>query len=180
MAEPRRPAVPAPPPFKASPLRIERHRAERLGDLAVVGSVCCSSCCCCCCCVHAIGGVTGAAIGSGIAAQQGAGSEEGVGARIVTAGYWVGFGLVSLLVCVASALGDALLLGLGAVAVAAPLLQLLVSFFLLPFIAGMKGRRQAGGMRALLAITAGALAGAVLGGIAMGGLLLLVGVLAEL
>lgn len=158
----------------AAPLRIERHRAERLADIAVVGSVCCSSCCCCCCCVHSIGGITGAAIGSAIAGSRGAGSEEVVGARILAAGYWIGFGVVAALVCLAAALDDSLWMGLGAVALAGPALQLVMSVLALPLALAQRAPRRTGALRALGAITLGAVLGAILGG----GLMLVVFLLA--
>ncbi len=117
--------------------------------------------------MHSIGGVTGAAVGSAIAVQRGAGSEEGNGASFITTCYWTGFVAVSLLVCVAAALIDELWMGLGAVAIAAPLLQLGVAVLLIPLVAGMRTDRRPGALRALGAIALGAVLGAAAGGFVM-------------
>lgn len=130
--------------------------------------------------MHSVGGVTGAAVGSAIAAQRSAGSEEAAGARFITVSYWTGFAAISLLVCVAAALADELWLGLGAVALAAPLLQLGVTILLLPLTAGLRSDRRAGATRALGAITAGALLGAIAGGILLLALGVVAGVISSL
>lgn len=152
-------------------VRVERHRAERLADLVVVGSVCCSSCCCCCCCVHAIGGVAGAAAGSAKAvatatahpAVLGGAPEELRGVRLVNKVYWGGFVGSALMALLFGVLMGHPWESLLVVALGAPLFQLGMSVVVLPVAAAQSGPARAGAFLALRNITVGAVLGAIAG-----------------
>jgi hypothetical protein len=149
-------------------VRVERHRAERLADLAVVGSICCSSCCCCCCCVHAIGGVAGAAVGSARAASESAPYPEALrGVKLVNAVYWIGFASVALLAAAIGLVSDHLWASLLVVALGAPVFQLGMSVLVLPVAAAQSGLARKGAFVALRLVTIGAIGVAVAGGVVL-------------
>lgn len=112
-------------------VRVQRLPPERLGRMAVVGSVCCSSCCCCCCCLHALGGLVGAAAGSAWAVGPAGGqpAEESArdGAAITVAVHWTTVVALSITTFVIGSLvdvHDGIWIGLAAVVIGLPLFQL--------------------------------------------------------
>lgn len=149
---------------------VERHPAERLARVAVIGSVCCSSCCCCCCCVHAIGGVVGAALGSATAIKKADTDDAAEGARRATAAYWFGFCVVSALVLVLGFLGDSPIGTALVVVFAAPFFQLLAAPIALVVASTQAPGRRAGGYRATRNIALGTVVGAFAGTLVMIGL----------
>lgn len=174
--------MPAPPEDPPDPIiHVERHRAERLAEIAVVGGMCCSSCCCCCCCVHAIGGVVGAAAGSARALAATASDERarrGVHATNIV--YWSGFLGLSAMVFIGGLAADSVWIGLLVLAFGAPALQLLGSAMALPFAAAQPAESRRGALAALRDITVGSVLGAIIGVVALvgiGALLVLIGAL---
>lgn len=162
----------------AGEVTIARHRPERLGDFAVVGSICCSSCCCCC--VHSFGAVAGAMVGSAVAASAPTGAPnvtdaDRAASTSVISMYWAVLIGLSVLIIAVSALLDSLIVGIGIVLLGGPLVQLGVSALMLPIVYAKQGPAQNAGLRALGRITLFAFLGSLIGGIVMlmsGGVLL--------
>lgn len=158
-------------------VKITRHRPERLGELAVVGSICCSSCCCCCC-VHSFGGIAGSMVGSALAvsdtSKPGAPSTS-ADATLVISMYWSVLIALSVLVFGVCALVSEFWYGVGAVLLGGPTFQLITSLIVLPIAATRKGPAREASMRALGRITLFGFLGSVVGGVLLlgGGALLL-------
>lgn len=148
-------------------VKITRHRPERLGELAVVGSVCCSSCCCCCC-VHSFGGVAGSMVGSALAVSDtgkpGAGATSDDATFVVSA-YWSVLIALSIIVFGVTALVSEFWYGVGAILLGGPTFQLITSLLVLPIAAARKGPDRDASMRALGRITLFGFLGSVAGGV---------------
>lgn len=150
-------------------IEIRKHAPERRNRPVVIGSVCCTTCCCCCCCLHSAGGLIGASVGVGWAMRSSGKSaivtpeaEKSASAGIVA--YWmILVALVGIVLLISLPFGSwnwlwVLLIGL-------PVLQLLASTlaFLVVVVFPVPDRKIA--IAAVAKITAGAIIGAVAGGV---------------
>ncbi len=163
----------------AGEVKVARHRPERLGDFAVVGSICCSSCCCCCC-VHSAGGVAGALVGSAVAASApGATSnvtdDERAASNHVIGVYWAALIAITTIIIAISVLTHDLITGVFIILFGGPFIQLGVSLLALPAAFTKTGAARQSGLRALGRITLIGFVGSVIGGVIMlgGGAVLL-------
>ncbi len=160
------------------PVELEVHPPERRARTIVVGSGCCTCCCCCSCCVHSLGGVLGAAIGSGVSSgppllEPNAPEELARAAsrsRALVA-YWLTFALLTLLGVAAAGAGESATVGLTVLAVCLPAVQLLASLLAIPVMLVMIPPDPGAAFAALGRLTLFTVVGTTIGVAATGALL---------
>lgn len=157
---------------------VESHPPERRQGAPV--TLACGCCCCCCCCLHSLGSV----IGSAIAPNIGSGNrlpltewddDETPDIRLpglsATRLFWRTFAVLSVGGLIVSALidgGSSFVVGVVLYLLAVPAIQLAAIFLVFLALAISSRADRLHQMKQAAKITLGILAGAFVGGLAMG------------
>lgn len=169
--------------MKVAPIRVTAHRPERRRRSLVTlhcGGGCC--CCCCCCCLHSIGSLIGATVApkgerapAGPAYLPADDDEPASGVSGVSVYWWCLLAVIAVAFAFGLATGHATggLIALGAIIVLLPLLQLFASLLAMLILAASSQPDRSYQFGQVGRITLGA----VVGGLAGLGIMILLAVL---